>query len=113
MKKRNIDAGRSSQLYLCFLATVLALLIPDVVFASSVGSDVGAGLCLLAGAFTGEIAAGVGTIAICTIGCLACVGRVQWTTAILCGTGIAVMFGAAALITQASGSAHNCGYSWT
>jgi len=84
------------------------VILPDFAFAQ-VGngstaytqgySIVGAGLCAFAEAFEGEIAAAIATIAVCTIGVMACVGRIQWTTAIVVAIGIAVIFGSAVLIS--------------
>ena len=98
------------QVGILMMFAVVALLLPDTAFASTVGSPVGFGICWLAAVFSGEVAAGLGTIAICTIGVLACVGRVQWTTAIMVGCGIGAMFASGSLLSITSSSWVSCSY---
>ena len=50
---------------------------------------------------------GLATIAIIVIGLGALFGKISWGKAVLCGVGIAVMVGAAALVTSLSGLS-NC-----
>jgi type IV secretion system protein VirB2 len=102
MKKSTIHLNKAWQLSFAAMFAVAFVLLPDMAFAGST-SSVGTALCDVADAFQGNVASGIATIAICTIGAMACLGRVQWTTAIVVGTGIAVLFGATALVSTVSG----------
>ena len=107
------------QVCLMVLPSVILIMIPDLALASwswsgggtgsSFGnaSTVGNALCGVADAFAGEVASGIATIAVCTVGTLACIGRVQWTTAIVVAVGIAVLFGAIALVTTIAGASYS------
>jgi len=78
-----------------FLWSVIIFL-PDVALAGSwaTSSNVGETLCDVADSMGGLFAGAVATIAICSIGVMACLGRVQWTTVIVVVTGIVILFGA-------------------
>lgn len=95
--------GSKNSVILGLLCAVVVLL-PNLVFAgnwaqtANANTTIGNDLCGIALSFSGEVAAGIGTIAICSLGAMACIGRVQWSTALVVATGIAVLFGAAALV---------------
>ena len=103
MTNKTREINRAWQV--CFMAAIsIALfMLPDFAFAYGVQSTVGSALCGIAADFYGEVGAGIATIAVCTVGTLACVGRVQWTTAIVVAVGIAVLFGATTLVATISG----------
>ena len=106
-KIENTAVGNSWQMCSVFVLGAMIVMLPTLAFAGQ-SSSVGDAMCLLAMAFKGEIAAGISTVAICTIGALACVGRVQWTTALLVAVGIGTMFGASNLVKIAYNGAENC-----
>ena len=105
MKNLTAKTSTAWQSYLIIALGTICVMMPDIAFAGSYlgWSPVGAGLCILAQAFQGQVAAAVATIAVCTIGVMACLGRVQWTTAILAGVGISCVFGAGALVGIGTG----------
>jgi type IV secretory pathway VirB2 component (pilin) len=102
MKNQTRDMNSAWQMCLVVLFTALVVLTPDMAFASGINSTLGAGLCIVAQAFYGQVASAIATIAICVIGAMACLGRVQWTSALVVGAGIATLFGASALVAQVS-----------
>jgi len=105
------------ELWQCSLLAVLCaalVLLPDLAFAAPVNSIAGNAICDISDSFTGEVATGIGTIAICTVGTMACIGRVQWTTAVVVAVGVSLMFGTTTLLStiyasSSSGTMNNCG----
>lgn len=83
-----------------FLILLGVVLLPNIALASpwTHGSFIGDDLCDVAGAMVGELAVAIGTIAVCSIGVLACLGRIQWTSVLVMVTGIVVLFGAVAVV---------------
>jgi type IV secretory pathway VirB2 component (pilin) len=85
-----------------FFALALVLLTPDAVFAaynaSGLNSTVGAGLCAVVSAITGNVGKALATLAIIVLGISAFFGKVTWGLAIMFGTGIIGIFGAGTLI---------------
>ena len=112
MKTSTREISKACNLCLVFLFGAAVVMLPTLAFAGKgPSSSVCDAMCLLAEAFRGEIAAGISTVAVCTIGALACVGRVQWTTALLVAVGIGTMFGASNLVVIAYSRAYggeNC-----
>jgi type IV secretory pathway VirB2 component (pilin) len=82
---------------MAFLAMALALFVPE--FASA-GNPVGDTLCAVVDWFTGPVGGGIATLAVIIIGIGALMGKVSWGMAIIVGLGVAVVFGAAPLITE-------------
>ena len=108
MKNMTIETAALWQFSILAVVSVALVLIPELAFASQ---TVGTSLCNIAEVFDGSdvtnegnVPAAIATIAVCSIGAAACVGRVQWTTAIVVATGIAVMFGAASLVKTMAGN---------
>src|SRR5689334_13143549 len=99
MKNGTRKMSQTMQVCLIALFSAAFVMIPDFAFAQfhyvggGTESIVGDAMCFAAAAFAGEIAAGIATVAVCTLGTLACVGRVQWTTALILAVGISVIFG--------------------
>ena len=90
----------------CFavLPSVVFLLLPGLAYADPVGF----GFCIIANEFTDSFAPAIATIAICTIGATACLGRIQWSTAVLVAVGITIIFGVASILYMVAGSNGNC-----
>lgn len=86
--------------YCAFLAltTAIIVVIPDLYAATAVNSDVGNYICYIADNFEGNAGRGIATIGMSVLGTLALLGRVTWTQALIIGVGVAVLFGAPAII---------------
>jgi len=106
---KNMTMGMAEAWRVCFLAVLggVLILIPDMAFASQPDNAIANAVCDISDTFTGEVATGLGTIAICTIGVMACLGRVQWTAAIIVAVGISILFGATALVSTLAVSANS------
>ena len=104
---------------LALLATYAALLIPADALAQSVvasgavvasasgsggGNPIGSMLCGVVSWFTGPIGSGIATLAIIVIGVGALMGKVSWGMAIIVGIGVAVIFGAPAIVNMLGAS---------
>ena len=72
-----------------FFAAVL--LVPESAYA---GISMGSVMCNAAYIVSGQVAAGVASIGICTLGAGACFGRVSWSMVAAVGAGCSAMFGA-------------------
>lgn len=103
-----------------FCLTVLSfaaiILLPDTAMAALGEGDhpIEEALCEVVGWFRGPIGRAVGTLAIIIIGILALMGKVSWGLAIMVVLGIALVFGAPALLTliaadNAPGGGADCG----
>ena len=118
MKNETAELSKSLQMMFLFVFSAFIVMLPDAVFAggssgwqyygSGTNSNVGDAICYVASAFYGEVAAAIATIAVCTLGTLACVGRVQWTNALMLAVGISVIFGAAFIIHAIVGGTEYC-----
>ena len=60
-------------------------------------------LCDVVGWFTGQIGAGIATLAIIVIGIGALMGKVSWGMAIIVGIGVGVIFGAGSIVQALGG----------
>lgn len=114
MKKTGVEITHSSRYvtapYLVARYT-MAVLLACIIFLipqAAHAEDVGAAVCMIADGFAGEVAAGIATIAVCTVGAMACIGRVQWSTALVVATGIAILFGAGSLVKSFGGTPCIC-----
>ena len=88
-----------------------AMLVPSDAFATETNTTIGETLCKVAGWFTGQIGQGIATIAIVIIGIGALMGKVSWGMAIIVGLGVAVVFGAPAIVTElASNGTGGCSF---
>ena len=92
----------------CLIALFGAVIVmmPDFAYATS-DTPMSAVLCTAMNWFTGSTGKGLATIAITIIGIGALLGKVSWGMAIIVGMGVAIVFGASALVTTLSTSAGN------
>ena len=79
---------------LCLAVTIM----PGIANAA----DMGTVMCAAANMVTGEIASGLATIGVCTLGAGACFGKISWPMAIGVGVGICGLFGAFRIAQQIS-----------
>ena len=90
------------QISLLTLLAAVVVMMPDFAFASG-ATPIGNSLCNAVGFFTGKTGKALATIAILIIGIGALMGKVSWGMAIIVGVGVALLFGAAAMVNAISG----------
>lgn len=83
-----------------FLACALAVAAPEMSYAA--GNPIADVLCDVVDWMTGPVGAGIATLAVIIIGVGALLGKVSWGMAIIVGLGVAIVFGAPAVITSLS-----------
>jgi len=98
MRKTTIGVSELWQFSFFVILSVTLVLLPDLALAQNISIG-GNAVCDISDSFTGEVATGIGTIAICTVGTMACIGRVQWTTAVVVAVGVSLLFGTTALLS--------------
>lgn len=77
-------------------------LCPEMVYASNL-TPMGNVLCNVVGWFTGNVGKGLATIAISIVGIGALLGKVSWGMAMIVGIGVAIVFGAAEIVSNMGG----------
>jgi len=90
---------------LAFLAVVFGMM-PDMAFAA--GTSFCSVLSTVLAILTGAPARLIATFAICFLGIAAFFGKLNWSTAMLVGVGISLIFGAGALINTFVGGTTAC-----
>ena len=93
-----------SSWHACLLTLLVVMLtaMPDLAFATAGDTPMGAVLCTVVAWFTGNTGKGLATIAITVIGIGALLGKVSWGMAIIVGIGVAIVFGAANIVSAMS-----------
>lgn len=89
----------------CFLT-----MLPELAHAG-VKTPMGNVLCTVVRWFTGNTGKGLATVSITVIGIAALQGKVSWGMAIVCGIGVAIIFGAGQLVNTmgaGGGSTQTC-----
>src|ERR1700679_4129056 len=109
MKTQTKDLSLAWQVALMVMLTVVVVMMPDFAHAQ-VNTPMGAVLCTVTSWFTGNTGKGLATIAITVIGIGALLGKVSWGMAIIVGTGVAIVFGAAGIVGAmgTSGGGSSC-----
>jgi type IV secretion system protein VirB2 len=94
---------------LCFCAVYAVMLLPDAALAGVAGGGtIGNLLCNVAKWFTGPVGQGIATLAIIVVGLGALMGKVSWGMAIIVGIGVAVIFGAPAIVSELGAGGSGC-----
>ena len=101
--QQSIDAIWRSML--AIVGTFAALMLPLEAMATD---PMGAMFCNVRNWVAGPVGKGIATIAIIVIGLGALMGKVSWGMAILVGIGIALIFGAGAIVDSVTGEASDC-----
>ncbi len=100
-------------LILCAVA-IGASVLPDMAMASASGNnaiqDVFCNLVIL---LTGTTGKAIATVAVIAVGVGALLGKISWGMALIVGLGIALIFGAASIVTALGGTSTGCGSSRT
>lgn len=114
MKTQSKSLATAWQVSLLVMLTAIVIMLPDLAHAAGGGAVAGAtpignALCNAVGFFTGKTGKALATIAILVIGIGALMGKVSWGMAIIVGVGVALIFGAAAMVTAIDGTnTSNC-----
>ena len=104
MKTQTKELSIAWQVCLMVMLTVAVVILPDAAFATAVDTPMGEVLCKVKDWFTGNTGKGLATIAITIIGIGALLGKVSWGMAMIVGIGVAIVFGAAQIISAMSTS---------
>ena len=96
MKTQTKDLAKAWQISLMVMLGAVIIMMPD--FAHAANTPMGNVLCTVVAWFTGNTGKGLATIAVTIIGIGALLGKVSWGMAIIVGIGVAIVFGAAALV---------------
>jgi type IV secretion system protein VirB2 len=112
MKTQTKELSIAWQVCLMVMLTVAVIILPDAVFAATSDTPMGEVLCKVKDWFTGNTGKGLATIAITIIGIGALLGKVSWGMAMIVGIGVAIVFGAAQIVT-AMGTSNTGGASGT
>jgi type IV secretion system protein VirB2 len=108
MKTQTKDLSISWQACLMVMLAAIVITMPELAFASGVDTPMGTVLCTVTAWFTGNTGRGLATIAITVIGIGALLGKVSWGMAIIVGVGVAIVFGAAGIVTALGAGATGC-----
>jgi type IV secretion system protein VirB2 len=112
--KSFFSADKTWSFCLCLLAAYATLMVPSLAHALPVitpvtpGATIGNLLCNVANWFTGPVGQGIATLAIITVGLGALMGKVSWGMAIIVGLGVAVIFGAPAIVSELGTTGTGC-----
>jgi type IV secretion system protein VirB2 len=98
MKTQTKELSIAWQVCLMVMLTVAVVILPDAAFATGADTPMGEVLCKVKDWFTGNTGKGLATIAITIIGIGALLGKVSWGMAMIVGIGVAIVFGAAAIV---------------
>lgn len=85
-------------LFLTFALFAAVMLVPDLAHAGDIDDALSKPLCELVGLITGTTGRAIATIAIIVIGVGALMGKISWGMAIIVALGIAIVFGAGAIL---------------
>ena len=100
MKTQTKDLSLTWQMCLMACLSAVVIMMPDYAFAvDGPNTPMGNVICTVANWFTGNTGKGLATIAITVIGIGALLGKVSWGMAIIVGVGVAIIFGAAGIVS--------------
>jgi len=106
----SMNADKLKSLAWCMMLAYTMFLVPSDALAQVGGGDtIGDLLCSVADWFVGPVGQGIATLAIIVIGVGALMGKVSWGMAIIVGIGVAVIFGAPAIVDELAGAGSGCG----
>lgn len=110
MKTQTKELALAWQMSLLVMLSAVVIMLPDMAFAATTGADtvIGNMMCNVVGWFTGSTGKGLATLAIIVIGVGALMGKVSWGMAIIVGLGIALIFGAAAMVNSLGAGGSGC-----
>ena len=108
MKTSTKELSSAWQMSALMLFAAVLMVMPDLAFAETITKSSGdtviaKAFCNVIAWFTGTTGKGIATLAIIVIGVGALMGKVSWGMAIIVGIGVALIFGAAALVNSIAG----------
>jgi type IV secretory pathway VirB2 component (pilin) len=103
MKTSTKDLSMAWNISLMVMLSAVMVMMPDFAFAVQNDTPMGNVLCTVVGWFTGNTGKGLATIAITVIGIGALLGKVSWGMAMIVGIGVAIVFGAAGIVSSMGG----------
>ncbi len=103
-----LNADLAWRFFLFLAATAAILSASESAFATTNPTDtLGESLCRIALSLSGNIARGIATVAIFTIGVSLFMGKMNWGMALAIAAGIAIVFGAPKIVAWLSGNTNN------
>ncbi len=110
--RSNIDAGCNMML---MLGTAIgASMLPDIAAAAASSAIAGGSnaieqvMCNVVLILTGTTGKAVATVAVIAVGVGALLGKISWGMALIVALGIALIFGAASIVTTLGGNTNGC-----
>ncbi len=102
--------SKAWNLSLALFAAYVVAMVPDVAMAGNTigGNTIGKVLCNVVRWFNGPVGQGIATLAIIVIGLGALMGKVSWGMAIIVGIGVAIIFGAGAIVGELGAGGSGC-----
>ncbi len=104
---KKADLSLSWQACAAMVLAALVIVAPDL--AAATDTPFGNMFCTVVEWFTGNTGKGLATIAITIIGIGALLGKVSWGMALIVGVGVAIVFGAANIVSAMSPDAAAAG----
>jgi type IV secretion system protein VirB2 len=104
--KSTLTTDKLMSLALCLFVAYGVMLMPTDAHATT---TIGSVLCGVVDWFTGTVGQGIATLAIIVIGVGALMGKVSWGMAIIVGIGVAVIFGAPAIVEELASASSSGG----
>jgi type IV secretory pathway VirB2 component (pilin) len=115
----NVKAARSGMdagwnMMVMVAVAVGASMLPDMVMAATSGTIAGDSnaieqvMCNVVLILTGTTGKAVATVAVIAVGVGALLGKISWGMALIVALGIALIFGAASIVTELGGNASGC-----
>ncbi len=106
--KQSADLSFAWQICLALVLTAAIIMAPELANASG-NTPFSNMFCTVVGWFKGATGKALATIAITIIGIGALLGKVSWGMALIVGTGVAIIFGAAGIVDAMNAGANaNC-----
>lgn len=103
VKTSNIDMGW--HLLVLFAVVVGVSLLPEMAMAQNVIQQVFCNVVLI---MTGTTGKALATVAIIAVGVGALLGKISWGMALIVALGVALVFGAASIVTALGGTGSGC-----
>ena len=116
MDTTNVKSARATidtcwHLMALFAVTIGASMLPDLAFAQSgTGTDnaIQQVFCNVVFMLTGTTGKAIATVAIIAVGVGALLGKISWGMALIVALGVALIFGAASIVTALGGDSTTC-----
>ena len=101
-------------LVLLFTVAVGSSMLPDLALAAGAGAPTDNAIqqvfCNVVSILTGTTGKAIATVAIIAVGIGALLGKISWGMALIVAVGVALIFGAASIVTALGGTGQTCAF---